>query len=382
MKILLCTSVFESTENGPAKFAKIMRELDGNGDVELHVLTEDVSLDSRHVHRMVKLDLGVLSFPVRLLANALCVRQLIKQHDFDVIWYNNAMDACISSYMSSRACHIGMINDCNSARVCIDSYGLSKKYVRHKLFGFIEKHGLGKIDRLVVNSRYLFKVIRSNYKLKKERISVLYKSVDTSEVLSRQRQRDLGLEKKIQVLFVKSDFIRGGFDDLVTALTMLKNQFEVSVVGANQDSLRLHVRKISIGKNVSIDFCGLRTQEEVFQMMLTHDIFCTPSRREALGVANIEALLHSIPVVYTDTGGIPEVMDDGKNGFCAEPGNPSSLARAFQRCINNRAERIEKSLAGRKFVMENFNKETMKAKVTSISKEVLVARAIEKPLIV
>ena len=60
--------------------------------------------------------------------------------------------------------------------------------------------------------------------------------------------------------------------------------------------------------------------------MLNTDIFCVPSHKEALGVANLEALSRGVPVISSNAGGIPEVLNYGKCGWMANPGDSEDLA--------------------------------------------------------
>ena len=73
----------------------------------------------------------------------------------------------------------------------------------------------------------------------------------------------------------------------------------------------------------------------------------------------MEALIYKTSVVYTNVGGIPEVMDYGKNGFMAEANNPQSLANAILECINNNELREAKKSAGYNYVKDNFSKDIM-----------------------
>ena len=53
-----------------------------------------------------------------------------------------------------------------------------------------------------------------------------------------------------------------------------------------------------------------------------------PSLAEAFGVVLLEALSTGIPVIATDTGGIPEIIENGKEGFLIRPGNSGELEQA------------------------------------------------------
>jgi glycosyltransferase involved in cell wall biosynthesis len=80
---------------------------------------------------------------------------------------------------------------------------------------------------------------------------------------------------------------------------------------------------------------------------------------EALGVANMEAALAGTPIVSTTAGGIPEVLDEGRAAFLAEPNSPAALANALETCMTNSQERATKQAHARAYVVETFSKERM-----------------------
>ena len=66
-----------------------------------------------------------------------------------------------------------------------------------------------------------------------------------------------------------------------------------------------------------------KTKEEFFSSI---DCFCLPSRVEAFGIVFLEAWRYKKPVLGYRTGGIPDVIDDGLNGFVVKAGNLDELA--------------------------------------------------------
>ena len=61
-----------------------------------------------------------------------------------------------------------------------------------------------------------------------------------------------------------------------------------------------------------------------------------PSRSEGFGLTAIEAMASGCVVVASNTGGLPEVVSDGKVGLLHEPGSQDSLAERTIRLLNDR----------------------------------------------
>jgi glycosyltransferase involved in cell wall biosynthesis len=59
------------------------------------------------------------------------------------------------------------------------------------------------------------------------------------------------------------------------------------------------------------------------------DLFVMPSRSEAWGLAALEAMAYAVPVVASNTGGLPEIVSEGDTGWLVEPGDASALADAI-----------------------------------------------------
>jgi glycosyltransferase involved in cell wall biosynthesis len=107
------------------------------------------------------------------------------------------------------------------------------------------------------------------------------------------------------------------------------------------------------GEDSRIRYIGYVEQvENVYQ---TADIVVVPSRwQEPLGLINLEAGACRKPVVATNVGGIPEVIEDGVTGFLVEPGDVNGLAERVAHLADDPLMRARMGAAGRARVVQEF----------------------------
>ena len=100
--------------------------------------------------------------------------------------------------------------------------------------------------------------------------------------------------------------------------------------------------------------------------MQQSEIFCVPSKREAFGVANLEALAMGCKVVSTNVGGIPEAMGNGSFAWLVEPDDPIALEKALKLALD---APIEKALRE----IDEHLKKFSSFEIVSKFKEILTA---------
>ena len=84
-----------------------------------------------------------------------------------------------------------------------------------------------------------------------------------------------------------------------------------------------------------------------------------PSYLDGFGLVLVESMLLQVPVVGSNFGGIPDVIEDGKTGLLFENGNPRQLAEQIRRIIEDKqlSDRLEKE--GKKVAKAKFSVENM-----------------------
>ncbi len=99
------------------------------------------------------------------------------------------------------------------------------------------------------------------------------------------------------------------------------------------------------------------------------DVAVLPSWREAQGLSILEAMAMSRPVVASDVGGIPEMIEDGVTGLLVEHDNPVALAGAITKLLKDRAYAAAIAKAGHDLVHDRFCIELMVKAIEQIYDE-------------
>jgi glycosyltransferase involved in cell wall biosynthesis len=82
-------------------------------------------------------------------------------------------------------------------------------------------------------------------------------------------------------------------------------------------------------------FLGEIPQKAVADWLSAATLFCLPSRNEGTPNVIVETLASGRPAVASRVGGIPELINEGRNGFLATPEDPQSLAAALSRAFDH-----------------------------------------------
>lgn len=80
-------------------------------------------------------------------------------------------------------------------------------------------------------------------------------------------------------------------------------------------------------KGISDKVMFLGNSNEVDKILCFSDLFLLPSEKESFGLAALEAMSNSVPVISTNTGGLPEVNIQGVSGYLSDIGNIDEMAR-------------------------------------------------------
>lgn len=103
--------------------------------------------------------------------------------------------------------------------------------------------------------------------------------------------------------------------------------------GPERGKLEAVGKKLNIDK--SIEFTGILRDNDLTERIAAGDFFVSASTIETQGLVFLEAMALGLPVIGVNAGGVPEYVDNGKNGFIVEPGNVKAIAEAMKKFIDS-----------------------------------------------
>ena len=145
-----------------------------------------------------------------------------------------------------------------------------------------------------------------------------------------------------------------GIDVLLQALAR-RPDIPLVVVGDGGRRAELEALARDLGRAEATWFVGFQARPQDF--IAGMDLFVLPSRREGLGLVLLEAMRAELPVVASNVGGIPDVVDHGVTGVLVPPEDPVALADAIERLLADPELRARFGAAGRARFEAHFSTE-------------------------
>ncbi|UZD91703.1 glycosyltransferase family 4 protein [Cognatishimia activa] len=128
----------------------------------------------------------------------------------------------------------------------------------------------------------------------------------------------------------------------------------LTVIGDGPDRGDLQAQTRDLGLADRVDFVGYKSQDDVAEALKNHDIFVLPSFAEGVPVVLMEAMATERPVITTQIAGIPELVENGVDGFLVPPGNTAALTEALKSLCADTKLQVKMGKSGRQKVTAGY----------------------------
>ena len=115
--------------------------------------------------------------------------------------------------------------------------------------------------------------------------------------------------------------------DVVEIFSLVHEKMPAKLVMIGDGPDRGAAEYLTRKKRLQKDVFFLGKQDQVYEKLGAADLFLLPSQLESFGLAALEAMACEVPVIATNVGGLPEVIEHGVDGYLVEPGDVKEAAR-------------------------------------------------------
>ena len=162
-----------------------------------------------------------------------------------------------------------------------------------------------------------------------------------------------------------------GLDVLIEAFDRVRRG-RLVLIGDGDERSRLETLVKDRGLVDRVLFAGWVTGPWTAQWAF--DALVVPSRSEGFGLAVVEAMLAGIPVVATEVGGLPELIEQGRTGLLVPSDDPAAMAGAIIRVLDDREQALRRADAARADARQRFSPAAMAAAYEALYAEVAKGR--------
>ena len=146
------------------------------------------------------------------------------------------------------------------------------------------------------------------------------------------------------------------------------------IAGDGPERPALESLAAEMGLGGSVRLPGLR--EDVVDLLHASSVFCLPSLNEGMGRVVVEAMAAGVPVVATSVGGVPELVEDGRTGVLARPGDEASLSSGILRVLADREAAMARASRAQAEVAPRYSLSAMLDAIDSLYMEILTDKGL------
>jgi glycosyltransferase involved in cell wall biosynthesis len=243
---------------------------------------------------------------------------------------------------------------------------------RHRLLSTV-------VDRYIAVSHHMAAMLRKVCVFGEKKVRVIHNGVPLAPFgreVNKALREDLTGGRNCRVVLTLARLDRQkGIGYLIEAASRIPETLFV-VAGEGPERAALEAKTDACGAKDRVVFLGHR--RDVPELLASCDVFVLPSLYEGLPVSVLEAMASGRPVIATKVGGTDEAVKDGVTGLLVPPADPTALAQAIRRILDEPILAQRLAAGGRDWVRCEFRAEIVAARTMEIYQG-LVERA-ERPL--
>jgi N-acetyl-alpha-D-glucosaminyl L-malate synthase BshA len=124
-------------------------------------------------------------------------------------------------------------------------------------------------------------------------------------------------------------------EDVIIAFEGISKEIDVKLLLVGDGPERARLEQISRNSKFSKNIFFLGSLKSTKEVLNISDLFILPSSKESFGLSALEAMACGVPVIASDSGGIPEVISHGKSGLLNSVGDTYQMTKNALKLLSN-----------------------------------------------
>ena len=304
-------------------------------------------------HEVSMMSYPLFEYPPYSLALSAKMAEVVEENDLELLHVHYALPHAASAYLTKQ-----MLGD--RPKVITSLHGTDITIVGHDESYFrITKFSIDQSDGITTVSDFLKRETERRFQIQTP-IQVIPNFVDP-ERFNRSRchcARSVFAEPDEKIVVHISNFRPvKRVEDVVLIFALIHAQIPSKLLMVGDGPLRATALRTAENLGISSDTVFLGKQNDVSEILSLADVFLLPSENESFGLSALEAMSCQVPVIATNAGGLPEVVDHGYTGWLEEVGDVEAMAERAIQLLRDDDLREEMGQNARQVVLDRFHQD-------------------------
>jgi glycosyltransferase involved in cell wall biosynthesis len=171
--------------------------------------------------------------------------------------------------------------------------------------------------------------------------------------------------KKVKIITVGRNVWIKGFKYAIDAMRILRDKgfiFEYTIIASGKDEEYINYQISDYKLNEYIKYIPGLANLKVLEEIKNNHIFLLPSLSEGIANVVLESMALGVPVVSTNCGGMPEVLEDGVNGFLVPTRSPEMISEKIEHIMGLDKNKVDKIIFNAKKTITCFHDASIQIK--------------------
>ncbi|SDI28249.1 N-acetyl-alpha-D-glucosaminyl L-malate synthase BshA [Natribacillus halophilus] len=341
---------------------------------EIHFITSSLPFRLQRVYPNIRFhevkvnQYQVFQYPPYDLTLASKMADVVNMYDLDILHVHYAIPHAVSAALAKDMSggRVKVMTTLHGTDITVLAYDPSLQN--------IIRYGIDRSDKVTGVSHFLIEQTREQLGISRP-MEPIHNFVPPNVTLAHDQQalrQGYGIDNDEDVIVHMSNFRPvKRVEDVIRAFKLIRRERKSKLLligdGPERHSLEKLVHECSLEQDVLF----LGSQNQIYELLALADLMLLLSEKESFGLTALEAMAVGVPVVGTDVGGIPEVINDRETGLICPVYDYEAAALAALAILRDEAMHQRMASAAKARAFSKFNSDTIVAEYEQLYAEML-----------